>query len=84
MTQIWQVQWEGYKKQKAVKKDDKRININTASENVLRELQGIGKKAAKLIAEYRSKIDFSVKEDLMQIKGIGKKSFKKIKDLIKV
>ncbi len=72
------------KEKKFVEIEDPRININQASEKVLTQLEGIGKKAAKLISDYREKLDFTVTEDLMNIKGIGKKSFKKLKDLIRV
>lgn len=64
--------------------DNKLININTASEEELCKLTGIGTIKAKLIIEYRQKTKFSKIEDIIKVSGIGKKTFEKIKDKITV
>lgn len=59
-----------------------KININTAEQNILETLPGIGEKKAIAIIEYRKNKKFSKIEDLLEIDGIGKKTFEKIKELI--
>ena len=61
-----------------------KININTASKKELITLDGVGKKAADRIIEYRKDKPFEKIEELMNVKGIGKKKFEKNKDLITV
>ena len=63
---------------------DKVININTANEQELCKLTGIGTTKAKAIIEYRKKEKFSKPEDITKVSGIGKKTFEKIKDQISV
>ncbi|MBM4387097.1 MAG: helix-hairpin-helix domain-containing protein [Deltaproteobacteria bacterium] len=58
------------------------ININTADEQTLAKLPGIGEKKARAIVEYRAKKPFKHKGDLKKIKGIGGKMFKEIEPLI--
>ena len=60
------------------------ININTASQQELETLPGIGPVYASRIIEYRSVSPFKKKEDMMKIKGIGEKTFDKLKDRISV
>ena len=60
------------------------ININTASEEELSALTGIGPTKAKLIVEYREKNKFIKIEDITKVSGIGKKTFEKIKNKITV
>ncbi|MGQ9678714.1 MAG: ComEA family DNA-binding protein, partial [bacterium] len=61
------------------------ININSAPEEVLCELPGIGPKTAQRIIEYRERVGkFKSVEELMNVRGIGPKKFEKIKDLITV
>ena len=61
----------------------KRININTASQEELVSLPGIGGVIAKRIIEYRqSQGPFRRPEDLLKVKGIGPKKLEKIRDLI--
>lgn len=60
------------------------VNINTASEQELCNLTGIGPSKAKMIIEYRKKSKFSTIEDITKVSGIGKKTFEKIKDKITV
>lgn len=62
-----------------------RVNINTADENALMSLPGIGQTRAKSIIEYRTKSGgFSVIEDLMKVPGIKEGLFGRIKDKITV
>ena len=60
------------------------ININTANENELDALPGIGPSIARRIVEHRSSQPFTKIEDIMQVKGIGNKKFSKLKELITV
>lgn len=58
------------------------VNINTASIEELKTLNGIGDVTAQKIIEYRSSNTFKNKEDIMSVNGIGNGIFQKIKDRI--
>lgn len=61
------------------------VNINTASEEELTSLTGIGPSKAKAIVDYRSENGlFKKEEDIMQVAGIGQKSFEKLRKEITV
>ena len=61
------------------------ININTASEDLLCEIDGIGSTLAQRIIEYReTNGNFTCVEDLMKVKGIGEAIFGKMKPFITV
>ena len=61
------------------------VNINTADEQTLDSLPGIGPAMAKRIIEYRNTEGmFQSPEDLKKIKGIGNAKFEKLKDRITV
>jgi len=63
--------------------EQRKINVNTATESELTELPGIGKVMARRIVAYREQNGaFKKPEDLMSVKGIGKKTFKKLADRI--
>lgn len=64
--------------------EDKLININTASEDSLMSLPGIGEVYAKRIVEYRNAKRFNSIEEIKNIQGIGDKTFEKLKDLITI
>ena len=55
------------------------ININTADEDTLIKLPGIGMKKAKAIVEYRQRNgSFESAEELINVKGIGEKLMAKL------
>ena len=58
------------------------VNINTASLDELKTLDGIGDVMAQKIIDYRSSNVFVNIEDIMSVSGIGSGIFKKIKDRI--
>lgn len=59
------------------------ISLNTATEEELQQLKGVGPKTAELIVEYRTKNGyFQHIEELMEVKGIGIKTFEKIADAL--
>ena len=61
------------------------VNINTADEEELCTLSGIGSGKAKSIIDYRTQNgEFRKVEDIMQVEGIKEGLFAKIKDSITV
>lgn len=56
------------------------ININSASQETLQELDGIGSALADRIVAYRDKNPFKSKEEIIEVKGIGEKTFEDIQD----
>jgi competence protein ComEA len=61
-----------------------RVNLNSASEEELAGLPGIGPAKARAIIEYRSEEPFRKAEDLRKVKGIGDKLYDQLKDQILV
>lgn len=62
-----------------------KVNINTATQETLMTLSGIGETRAKAIISYRQKQSgFQSTEQLQEIEGIGEKLFVKIKDKVTV
>lgn len=65
--------------------DGGRININTAGEEELTRLTGIGPGRAKAIIAYREEHGgFKSAEEIMNVSGIGKASFEKLKNDITI
>jgi len=61
------------------------VNINTANEEQLMAVKGLGEKKAKAIIEYRQQNgNFKAVEDLTQVKGISEKTLTKFKDQLTV
>ncbi len=61
------------------------ININTATEEELQALNGVGPATAEKIVAYRESYGrFTRIEDLKEVNGIGDKTFEKLKDHITV
>jgi competence ComEA-like helix-hairpin-helix protein len=62
-----------------------KININTARQDQLQMLPGIGAKLAQRIVDYRKENGpFKELEDLEEVDGLTAKRFSKIKDLIEL
>ena len=61
------------------------VNINTATKEQLKTLDGIGDSTAQKIIEYRNQNgQFSKIEDIKNVSGIGESKYQKIKDSISV
>ncbi|MBE6051409.1 MAG: competence protein ComEA [Clostridium sp.] len=61
------------------------VNINKATEEELKALNGIGASKATAIISYREKNgEFKKIEDIKNVKGIGESCFEKIKDKIRI
>jgi len=59
-----------------------KININTANQQQLEFLSGIGPVLAKRIIEFRSTRRFEKVDDLLLIKGIGPVTLQKVRDYV--
>lgn len=64
--------------------DSNKVNINTASQEDLQTLSGIGPKTAEKIINYRQEKKFEKIEDILNVSGIGEKTFEDIKEYIRV
>ena len=61
------------------------LDINTATEEELTALPGIGPVKAQAVIEYRNTYGgFITPEEIMEVRGIGEATFENIKDLITV
>ncbi|MBU9896919.1 ComEA family DNA-binding protein [Holdemanella biformis] len=62
------------------KKEQQKISINSATQEELQTLSGIGPSIASRIIEYRKNNTFQTLEQIKEVKGIGDGLFNKIKD----
>ncbi len=61
------------------------VDVNTASEDELVAVPGIGKSIARRIVEFRDKNGpYQRVEDLMKVQGIGEKNFQKLRPYLTV
>ena len=58
------------------------ININKASKEELKSLNGIGETLANNIIEYRKNTKFEIVEDILNVNGIGNSKYEAIKEYI--
>ena len=67
------------------KKEDDKVNINTADVNELNKLNGVGPSKANAIIKYREENgSFKSIEDIKNVSGFGEATFEKIKDSISI
>jgi competence protein ComEA len=67
----------------SAEKVEGKININTASEEQIALVPGIGPKIAKEVVGYRTvNGNFKNIEDVKRVSGVGDKKFEKIKDYL--
>ena len=72
-----------YKEESDMSEKNGKVNINTADENQLSSLSGIGEKTARKIISYREENGpFVTTEDLMKVPGIGESKYAAVKDSI--
>ncbi len=69
---------------KEISNTDSRVNINTASMEMLKTLEGIGDAKAQAIITYRTKTKFETIDDITKVSGITDSIYDKIKDYITV
>ncbi len=60
------------------------VNINTADQETLQSLPGIGPALSERVVEHRERFPFEAKEDIMQVPGIGESTYNDLKDVITV
>jgi len=66
-------------------KEKQKVNINTASADVLTYIPGVGQALAEEIMKRRDRYgSFTSENELLEVKGIGKKKLNKMKDFIKM
>lgn len=71
--------------QSATAGEARKVDLNTAGQQQLEELPGIGPRTAERIIQFREENGpFRRIEDLMNVRGIGEKKFQRLKDLVRV
>lgn len=61
-----------------------RVDLNTATEEQLISLPGIGPAKAQAIMEYRSRRPFRRVEQIMRVRGVGRGIYRQIRDHVVV
>ena len=64
--------------------DPARVDLNSATEEELVALPGIGPAKARAILEYREEHPFGSVEELRNVRGIGEHTFESLKDKVTV
>lgn len=73
----------GMGEDEAISSEEKRVNINTATQTQLEELSGIGPSTASSIISYRQeKGKFKSIDEIKNVSGIGEAKYNKIKENI--
>jgi protein Tex len=61
------------------------VNVNTASQQLLQYVSGLGPKVSKAVIEYREESGrFSSRQELLKIKGFGKKAFEQSAGFLRI
>jgi competence protein ComEA len=60
------------------------IDLNTATQEALESLPGIGPKTAEKIIAYRARVPFRSVDDLANVSGIGPKKLEAVRSLVTV
>jgi len=61
------------------------VNINTASEDELERLPGIGPSKARAIVELRQRMGrFQRVEDILRVRGIGRATFRRLRPMLTI
>lgn len=69
---------------KVMGEDSTEININTADQQLLTQIKGIGPATARKIIDYREKNgEFKSIDELLQVKGIGEKSLARMRPYLR-
>ena len=62
-----------------------KVDLNSANQEALEALPGIGPRTAELIIEYRTQSGrFKKVEELMNVRGIGERTFLRLRELVQV
>lgn len=78
-------QIRNYEEIEILNRDNNKININTATQKQLENLEGVGKTLAQRVIEYRNNNgQFENIDDLKKVKGFSEKKYQKIYSNIKV
>ncbi len=70
--------------EKSIGVESAKVNINTATQEELERVPGIGEKTAQKIVDYRKNNTFKNPEDIMKVPGIGEGKYSQMKDYISV